>query len=376
MRTGKWIAAVCTALAATAFGGGVAQAQEPTPPLELESVGGALDAMVGDSVRSTFRAVNTTDGRLKVEGIDVVPGPGATDLFTVIPYSSTCDDGPLLGPGASCAINLEFAPQTVASVQATLRVRATKFVTPDKEGPAIEPAEMRVVGRGASISVPSQREFADQPVGTLSGNTIVTVTIAGAANIVGTPLSGPAADDFIVMRNDCVGSDHDTCEIALRFAPSAVGLRTAWLTFGTHPQHIYAVALRGNGVPLPPGPKGDTGAPGAPGTPGARGAEGPRGPQGAAGQVTCRNTLAARVLCDAMFAPGTWKAAGTATAARFTLSRGGRVYARGRATVNRRGHARVRLGTLRKVRAGTYVLTIRVGKGRTAKVIRRTTRIR
>jgi hypothetical protein len=183
-------------------------------------------------------------------------------------------------------------------------------------------------------------------------------------------VSRPNADDFLLVGNGCDDELDGPCDIRLRFAPSAVGQRTATLTVKTTPAESFDVRLSGYGVPLAPGPKGDKGDPGQPGT------TGPEGPRGPAGLLTCRNTAAARLLCDALFAPGTWKPAGTATTARFTLSRGGRVYARGRATVNRHGRVRTRLSHHRKLRTGTYVLKVRVGHGRHALVLRRITRIR
>ena len=148
------------------------------------------------------------------------------------------------------------------------------------------------------------------------------------------------------------------------------------------------------GPPGPTGPSGQPGVPGAPGQPGAQGPPGPTGaagpagpagptgprgatgPQGPAGQVTCRNNAAAKLACELMFQPGTWKVAGTATVARATLSRGGRVYARGRARLRTQGRRlRVKLELVRRPRPGLYRLTLRLHGGRYAVVLRRTVRI-
>jgi hypothetical protein len=87
--------------------------------------------------------------------------------------------------------------------------------------------------------------------------------------------------------------------------------------------------------------------------------------------VTCRNTLTARVVCEALFAPSTWSTAGTAGTAEVSLTRGGRVYGRARAVVGGKGRTRLTLRALRRVRPGAYLLTIRTG----THVVRRAVRI-
>jgi hypothetical protein len=230
---------------------------------------------------------------------------------------------------------------------------------------------VNVRGSGFTVSLPGAQDFGRQPVGLLGGATAVTLTSTGGVGVASATVSGPDAGDFLLVANGCdVGQLDAPCDVRVRFAPSALGQRSATLTVQTTSAYFFDVPLSGYGVPLAPGPKGDKGDPGQPGT------TGPEGPRGPAGLVTCRNTAAARLLCDALFAPGTWKPAGTATTARFTRSRGGRVYARGRATVNRHGRVRMRLSRPRKLRNGTYVLKVRVGHGRHALVLRRITRIR
>ena len=110
-----------------------------------------------------------------------------------------------------------------------------------------------------------------------------------------------------------------------------------------------------------PGATGAAGAPGPAGAAGVAGARGATGPQGPPGRVICRDTKAAKLACDLMFAPGTWTVAGTATTARVTLSRNGRVYARGKAVLRKQGkRLRIRLQLIRRPRPGTYRLTVRV----------------
>jgi hypothetical protein len=92
--------------------------------------------------------------------------------------------------------------------------------------------------------------------------------------------------------------------------------------------------------------------------------------------VICRNTPAAKLACDALFAPGTWKVAGTATTARATVSLHNRAYARGTATISRRGRVRLHLRKLHPMRPGRYLLTLTIGHGRHTRMIRQTIHIR
>ena len=93
--------------------------------------------------------------------------------------------------------------------------------------------------------------------------------------------------------------------------------------------------------------------------------------------MVCRNNAAAKLACDLIFQPGTWKVAGTATVARATLSRGGRVYARGRARMRTQGRRlRIELELGRRPRPGTYRMTLRLRGNSYVTVLRRTIRIR
>ena len=76
--------------------------------------------------------------------------------------------------------------------------------------------------------------------------------------------------------------------------------------------------------------------------------------------MICRNNKAAMLACDLMFPPGTWKVAGSATTARATLTRHGRVYGRGTARVRTHGkRLRIRLHLAPRPRPGVYRLTLR-----------------
>jgi hypothetical protein len=246
----------------------------------------------------------------------------------------------------------------------------------------------------AIISVtPDRRDFADQPVGTASATQTFPVANVGerALRISSATLTGPGRDDFVITADECTGATlqaAERCDIRIRFWPSQVGAAGATLKLASDALGQESISLTGNGVLLPSGsqgpqgPVGPAGAQGvaghdgAAGTAGATGARGPAGPQGPAGQVVCRNTIAAKVLCDAIFQPGTWHVAGSAGVARVMLSRKQHVYARGAVRVGAGAKkARIRLVTIRRVRPGTYQLKVTLGRGRHERILRQTVRV-
>jgi hypothetical protein len=362
----RWFTVVCTALAATALSAGPAAADQTT---ELQMSAPVYRSLVplGSSMDVPYYVTNPSDVPARLEGIDLHTGPAATGVFTLDGPSTCPAVGQELPAHETCTFTLRFTPRTVTEIVATLQVRATKVVPGVKQGPALDSPVITVSGSGFTVSLPSTQDFGRQPVGLLGGATAVTLTSTGPVGVKSATVSGPDADDYLLVGNGCGYPLDGPCDIRLRFAPSTLGQRTATLAVETLSGYVFNVPLSGYGVPLPPGPKGDKGDPGQPGT------TGPEGPRGPAGQVTCRNTAAARLLCDALFAPGTWKPAGATTPARFTLSRGGHIRARGRATVNRDGRVRMHLSKPRRLHKGAYVLKVRV---RHAVVLRRTLRIR
>ena len=129
------------------------------------------------------------------------------------------------------------------------------------------------------------------------------------------------------------------------------------------PFAVQPASVQGQPGPQgPPGPTGATGATGPPGPAGPQGPQGPIGPQGPAGKIVCRDTRAAIVTCNLLFAPGTWAVAGPATIAHYTLSRGHTIYARGTERLGPSRSLRLAFRTTRHLRTGRYVLTVRLSR--------------
>jgi alpha-tubulin suppressor-like RCC1 family protein len=152
--------------------------------------------------------------------------------------------------------------------------------------------------------------FAAQPRETLSVPQPVTLTV-GTGAITRLRTVGPAADDFLISGDDCVGDAREpgeSCTVRVRFAPSAAGTRSAQLRISSSTAADVLVDLEGEGGELvsgpegPGGPQGEGGAPGrggAPGQPGPLGPAGPIGPTGPAGpQGEARATTAGRATAS------------------------------------------------------------------------------
>lgn len=93
----------------------------------------------------------------------------------------------------------------------------------------------------------------------------VTVTNTGAARlwVDGVAIGGSGAGDFAIVANGCSSAPvlaGASCTVRIRFAPSALGARTATLAFDDNAERSPAVALSGTGGP-PRAPDPDPAAP-------------------------------------------------------------------------------------------------------------------
>lgn len=201
------------------------------------------------------------------------------------------------------------------------------------------------------------------------------------------------ADDFLISSDGCRGiaiARSNSCTVAFRFAPRAVGTRTVTVSIRDDvarysPLDTVTFSRTGlsptSGPAGPAGPTGPAGPAGADGSAGAAGATGPAGPQGDAGpagsqgqtgqagpqgqtgpqgpagrdaRVKCKATKPKhsriRVRCTVRLV-----LARAAARVRARLTRHGTVYASGRAS---RPGARLELVARRPIRAGRYRLTV------------------
>jgi hypothetical protein len=222
---------------------------------------------------------------------------------------------------------------------------------------------------GAQVNT-ATLSFGAQPTSTLSLPQTITVTNTGNAplTISGLTFAGADANDFLVGSSSCGGSvaPAASCQLTVRFAPSASGARAATLEIASDdPAGPTAVQLSGTGAQASSVGSPAGGQPGATGSPAHQ----------ALGTVElfgCRirtvhvhsgqKTLTHRVTtCGRRSLNANARLIITATPTRGTLARHGVVYATG---VSRRG--RLVLHSTRPLTAGAYTLTLNYGNHRTA----------
>jgi hypothetical protein len=142
---------------------------------------------------------------------------------------------------------------------------------PSVEGPASANASFASNAAGAPQTAPllgngvkavatfqaSAVDFGNQVLNTTSATQIITVTNKGPGNMLisSVTLTGANAGDFIIYFNDgCAGqlAPNATCSVQVKFKPTALGVRNAFLTFNTNAAGApNNVSLTGNGTSVP-----------------------------------------------------------------------------------------------------------------------------
>jgi hypothetical protein len=234
----------------------------------------------------------------------------------------------------------------------------------------------------ASVLAATPDFGASQARETLGAPRAVVVTPAlGTAEVTSVKLAGTDVDDFLIGSDRCTGAALDagadtTCTVNVRFAPSVIGARHATLEVtSTASNTTLTVPLDGVGGSLAAGPagqdgadgtagaKGDKGDAGAAGSAGPAGATGAAGAQGAVGATGPQGKNGRDAVCTVKRTKGTpkvtCKLVSSTRKASATLTRQGKVYARG--TV-------ASLRPTRTLPAGAYTLRYRSGGGKAAAV--------
>lgn len=273
------------------------------------------------------------------------------------------------------------------------------------------------------VPSPSSLTFAPQPQSTLSAVQRVTLTnnAPGTMTVSDLVLGGTRPQDFVIGFTTCLRdiATGQSCHVDVSFAPQAPqgtpgspDIRNAILSI-TSSISTGDVGLSGTALGLPAGPAGPTGPQGAQGAdggagpsganglPGATGSIGPRGlpgnagpagaagpagpagpegpqgpigpvgPRGASAKIACKATKKARKACRLMFASAAWTTS-LARSSSFTVARGSRVVASGRTQVRKGKRVALVLHASRRLRAGTYTLSI-VGHAAGERVVMRAT---
>ncbi|MFN8619133.1 MAG: signal peptidase I [Chloroflexota bacterium] len=199
-----------------------------------------------------FTLTNTGGSALHVSAI-ALTGADATQFE--ITGAGSCVAAPTLtlDPGAGCTVAVRFRPTATGVANATLRVTSDA-----------DQAEASVTGRGTAASAqltPATFDFGSVTTGSSSAVKLFTLTNAGTAplHVSGITPVGTDATLFTVTTDGTCTAPSELaagagCTIGVRFAPTAVGSRSATLRVTSTNAATVDSTLTGTGAaPLTPG---------------------------------------------------------------------------------------------------------------------------
>lgn len=189
----------------------------------------------------TITVTNTggqTTGTLAVQAV----GSDPTD-FTK--SSDTCN-GQTLASGASCAITVKFSPATAGNKSAGFTILGTPggSATASVSGTAATAAKLALS--------PITENFGSVVQGSTSSTVAVNVANIGGSTsgALSATISGANQTSFAIVTNTCSGTlaSSATCQLTLRYTPSALATEAATLTVTGTPGGTVTSALSGTGV--------------------------------------------------------------------------------------------------------------------------------
>ena len=168
---------------------------------------------------------------------------GGTNAGDFVLDSTTC--GAKLAAGASCTVQVHFAPAVTGAADATLSVTASPGGT----------ATAGLAGTGvtqAALSVtPATFDYGQVPENTASGDQTFTVTNTGqsTSGTVAVSLGGTNAADFAIDSNTCAAGlpGGGSCTVTVHFTPGSTGTLTASLSATAAPGGTATASLQGEG---------------------------------------------------------------------------------------------------------------------------------
>jgi hypothetical protein len=183
---------------------------------------------------------NAGNGPFTIDGFSV----DGTDAAQFTVTGTDCIG--VVDPGDTCTVSVRFAPTGQGPRSAALVVDDTAPGRPHR----IRLSGTGEVGTPQFAADPDPVDFGNALIGTPPADRVVTVTDTGDAPFTVTALDviGPAATDFSIVSNTCVGAivtPTIACTVTVRATPTAPGDRTAQLRFtDTAPGSPHTVDLR------------------------------------------------------------------------------------------------------------------------------------
>jgi uncharacterized repeat protein (TIGR01451 family) len=163
-------------------------------------------------------------------------------------FAQTSNCPPTLAAGATCAINVVFAPTAAGLLNGTLSIASNAAGSPQ----VVNLAGTAISSGPAVGLAPTQLVFGSQIVGTGSAAQTVNLTNTGNAtlNIVGITASGDFAQTSTCGAAASAGA---SCVISVTFTPSVAGARAGSLSIASDAGGSpHTVGLSGTGVPSGP----------------------------------------------------------------------------------------------------------------------------
>lgn len=220
----------------------ISDADEPFPALPGSIVAVSHDFGTGYPAKATDVAT-----REFVVSCTAIPGArtcgplvvAVSDMTNFKKIADTCN-GMTLNDGDTCAITIDFEPQTSGAKVASLTVTggAKEIVSAALSGAAVSPLALALSETACSAPAATGRDFGDTLVGS-SDCAIYTVTyVAGSSTIPATSplnvvLGGDNVDQFAVTASTCSGTvlnGGDSCSVTVSFIPTSLGAKTGSLT--------------------------------------------------------------------------------------------------------------------------------------------------
>jgi len=238
-------------------------------PIEASPASLTFDAaeagVPADVTHQTVTFSNSGIAPVTLDGTDAVRLEGNRAAEYSIDGSTTCVEGLVLNTGASCTVDLTFAPMGTGH-----RDAAVVLYHDGKNSPTEVPLTgigLAPAGSAAFSAVRDTVQFIDlhvldaiDPVGSESQDVVIS-NVGGQASLEVLGATVPVGADYVITDNTCVGvlvAPGETCTVSVRFTPNSVGNLDASLTvtgqtftgIGEVPGALadVVVALKGNGV--------------------------------------------------------------------------------------------------------------------------------
>jgi hypothetical protein len=217
----------------------------PTANLSASPTSLAFGSVTVGSTSATQAITLSNTGGAQATGMSFANSNSAE--FAV--SGNTC--GGTLNAGASCTLNVAYAPNGAGADSASITITAAGGVT----------IVVSLSGTGTAaptpnvIAAPALFGFGNVNVGQTTSATAFTISNTGGAAATGMSMSNSNSAEFVVSGNTCGATLNAgaSCVLNVAYAPNAAGADNATITF-TFSGGSLSISLSGTGVAVTPPP--------------------------------------------------------------------------------------------------------------------------